>query len=531
VPADVASMSFFAGRGTIYDVAVSASQIPSGSGAGGTNNLADRYAARVKPHRPAANGGDGGPKAWLFVLAGVNDIYTGGKTAAQEIASLQSYVNTARADGFTVVLSPIMPVASAWGPSYEAVRLQVNAAIRNGTIASDVLVDYGTALPNPTDTSLYGDGLHPTALGHAIMARYLNNAMEAGGNLNGTAQSFFSEYLAVYNGALNLYPYATATPVTLSASGTTAVFSGPLAATGAAFSGPVSGASLALSGRLVSSPAATSSTSGYLVTGSTGDTANLNAGVLVYNNPPNVFGMDLGWKTGTNYYLRLFSEHSYPVAVAFYDASAGSPSSQSSFYTTAVFMPNGSAQFTASMEPVDNVTYPVVIKQTNTHGASAIAFNDENGNGMGVFGNFSSSSIWPNRWEWIAANPVELRDGSHNLYGYFDPANKKFRFGDGTAPSDVVESTGNVSCAVAGGTLKVKSGTNALAGTVTLSSGAATIASSAIDANTVIVLSLKTSSGTPGTFAPRTSVAAGSATVTGNAGDNSTYNWIGLKVN
>lgn len=78
--------------------------------------------------------------------------------------------------------------------------------------------------------------------------------------------------------------------------------------------------------------------------------------------------------------------------------------------------------------------------------------------------------------------------------------------------------------------LSVKSGTNALAGTVTLASGNGTITSTLIDANTVIVFSLKTSSGTPGLYQPLAAVGAGSATVTGLATDNSTYNWTAIKV-
>ncbi len=84
---------------------------------------------------------------------------------------------------------------------------------------------------------------------------------------------------------------------------------------------------------------------------------------------------------------------------------------------------------------------------------------------------------------------------------------------------------------VAGESLTVESGSNAMAGTVTLSSGAATITSSAITTKAVIILTLVTSSGTPGLAEPRTSVATGSATIAGAATDNSTYNWVALKYN
>lgn len=92
-------------------------------------------------------------------------------------------------------------------------------------------------------------------------------------------------------------------------------------------------------------------------------------------------------------------------------------------------------------------------------------------------------------------------------------------------------SDGNLQLGVAGKTLQVKSGANAMAGTVTLSGGSATITSTAIDANTVILFSEKTAGGTPGIYQPLATVSAGSATVTSAATDNSTYNWIALKVN
>lgn len=92
-----------------------------------------------------------------------------------------------------------------------------------------------------------------------------------------------------------------------------------------------------------------------------------------------------------------------------------------------------------------------------------------------------------------------------------------------TFGGDVATSTGK--------TLQIKSGANSLAGTFTLSTGTATITSTAIDVNTVIVPTIKTSGGTPGTAMPKIVVSAGSAAVTGLSTDTSTYNWVALKVN
>jgi hypothetical protein len=89
---------------------------------------------------------------------------------------------------------------------------------------------------------------------------------------------------------------------------------------------------------------------------------------------------------------------------------------------------------------------------------------------------------------------------------------------------------GAVSLSTAGTTVSIKSGTNAAAGTVTLVAGNGTITSTAIDVNTVIVMSIKTKSGSFD-HAPSVVVAAGSATIDGHNSDDSTYNWIALKVN
>jgi hypothetical protein len=99
-----------------------------------------------------------------------------------------------------------------------------------------------------------------------------------------------------------------------------------------------------------------------------------------------------------------------------------------------------------------------------------------------------------------------------------------------TATATLTTFAGAVSLSTAGTTVSIKSGTNAAAGTVTLTGGAGTITSTAIDVNTVIVMTIKTKSGSFD-HAPSVVVTAGSATIDGHNSDASTYNWIALKVN
>lgn len=104
------------------------------------------------------------------------------------------------------------------------------------------------------------------------------------------------------------------------------------------------------------------------------------------------------------------------------------------------------------------------------------------------------------------------------------------RSGSTTAHFDwLLESDLGFSATVAGATLKVKSGTNASAGTFTLVAGAVTVSSTAITVNSVISYSRKTASGTATALV--ITVAAGSFTVAGASTDAGTYNWINLLVN
>lgn len=88
------------------------------------------------------------------------------------------------------------------------------------------------------------------------------------------------------------------------------------------------------------------------------------------------------------------------------------------------------------------------------------------------------------------------------------------------------------------GSLKIPAGTNARAGTFTLSSGTATIASTAVDSNSIIIPTLKTLSGTQGDFYKITPTAGTGFTITFykadgtgvQTADNSDYNWALIRV-
>lgn len=76
------------------------------------------------------------------------------------------------------------------------------------------------------------------------------------------------------------------------------------------------------------------------------------------------------------------------------------------------------------------------------------------------------------------------------------------------------------------GRISVKQASNGSAGTFTLSSGSATVNNTSVTADSVIVFTIKTSSGTPGATRVSATSVGTSFTITGAAGDNSTYNYI-----
>lgn len=129
---------------------------------------------------------------------------------------------------------------------------------------------------------------------------------------------------------------------------------------------------------------------------------------------------------------------------------------------------------------------------------------------------------------------VETAGGgtSYQWYSAGSPTLSGHRWYSGTTKTAELSPAGVLSTDIIGGTFAVKSGSNAKAGTVTLSSGAGTISSTAITANSVLCISLKTASGVITEHPYATAVTAGTSyTIAAGAGDNSTYNWIILEVN
>jgi lysophospholipase L1-like esterase len=111
----------------------------------------------------------------VFVPLGTNDMGVGGRTAAQVYADTQSYCSSVRASGGLVIVSTLLPRTS-YGVSNVTEFATFNSNLRaNWASFADGFVDFAnepTMGTGAANTSLYVDGLHPTAYGNSLLAAY-----------------------------------------------------------------------------------------------------------------------------------------------------------------------------------------------------------------------------------------------------------------------------------------------------------------------------------------------------------------------
>ena len=411
-------------------------------------NIAGDYAAHVQPHRPTANGGDGGAQAYLVLMIGINDAFTG-RTGAQMISDATAYITQAQADGFTIVLATILPSSNA--PTTYTAQKTYNEAIRAGLIPYNLLWDANSVLTDPTNPAIFSDGIHPTAAAHARLAHSLQSALMAQGGSVGAPALYTSDVVSV--GGLNI--------------GGNGTFGGSVTSPGGYFTSSESGIWVGTNNSLVSGHSnVIDDGSGNLYLEAVAPAND----VYIAHNIASSVNIGAG---GGNVFLGAAGSGTYV------EGNFGVAGSQISMVNTLN-------------------TYAILTLGSTGSGGAAIDYE------------------YGNTVAWV----TQAETGTFEIVDVANSSNQALQV-----------TSGNPGTVKLNYPLLIKSGTNALAGTVTLSSGTATITSSAIDANTVIALSLKTSGGTPGASMPRTNVGSGSATVAGLSTDNSTYNWIGLKVN
>jgi hypothetical protein len=123
----------------------------------------------------------------LLMSAGTNDIGTAstgpGVTDAQLEVTVQSYASKARATGYKIWLTTIMPrndTTVAWDATKEGYRVAYNSWLKaNWASFADGLIDW-TLIPetaDPNSVTYFQDKLHPTDALQQIMGAYLQTRM------------------------------------------------------------------------------------------------------------------------------------------------------------------------------------------------------------------------------------------------------------------------------------------------------------------------------------------------------------------
>lgn len=108
-----------------------------------------------------------GQKNVVYMQCGTNNI-AGGQTAAQTYTALTSYITSAHAAGFTIIVATMFSRENPTG--LEASRVAYNALIRANTAGADAVVDFdSTALGcnGCANNTIYfnSDKIHPNNTG------------------------------------------------------------------------------------------------------------------------------------------------------------------------------------------------------------------------------------------------------------------------------------------------------------------------------------------------------------------------------
>lgn len=158
-----------------HNVAVSGSSINSVTPANNINSTARKSALDALRVR-YADANPGKPVV-MTIFTGHNEVAVDGNSAATHLAELQTYCDERRAAGHTVVVVPPTPSTSAGVNAFRAlVAAEVSTWV--GTHA-DYVVDW-TGVPGMTDadasnTALWPDGIHPSAVQSAVMAQAMDD--------------------------------------------------------------------------------------------------------------------------------------------------------------------------------------------------------------------------------------------------------------------------------------------------------------------------------------------------------------------
>lgn len=109
----------------------------------------------------------------VILWAGTNDIGTNEDEAATVHTNLSTWITARRAAGFYVIVLTVTPRNYAGDPAGTQTKIDaLNVLMRADKCGAHVLVDVAANvnLDDPDDATYYGDALHMTAAGYAIVA-------------------------------------------------------------------------------------------------------------------------------------------------------------------------------------------------------------------------------------------------------------------------------------------------------------------------------------------------------------------------
>lgn len=117
---------------------------------------------------------------WYFQQAGCNDMRAGA-TLSQLQGWIQSIMAKAKAAGYLCAVCTILPENYVgWNGSAETVRTGYNTWLKaNYSSFCDLLIDFDgiAAMADPSNTTYYTDGLHPTDAGQLLLAQCAQTAL------------------------------------------------------------------------------------------------------------------------------------------------------------------------------------------------------------------------------------------------------------------------------------------------------------------------------------------------------------------
>jgi hypothetical protein len=132
-----------------------------------------RYTANVHPLRPTGSV----KEAWLSFWCGTNNVASS-EDGDSIFAEYQSYINTAKADGFKIIAFTLQDIG--FTGAQETARVRFNTLVQRAVGLWDVLIPLDQMFPAVTDTTWFDGGIHLNDTGRQRLADYVYSVLTSG---------------------------------------------------------------------------------------------------------------------------------------------------------------------------------------------------------------------------------------------------------------------------------------------------------------------------------------------------------------